>query len=296
MGTTVTFHVNINIIRWNSKFVRVSVYYWKRTAMNIGETAYWDLRYKEELNRHIAFELFDWYCPFNIIFPMIETIFEINPVQKVLIIGVGRSNIIDCLYKKGFRDITAIDISSTVILEMQKKYSEYTGVEFFVMDCRQLLKFTDESFSIVFDKACIDSLFCSTDFMDSTTQAISEVFRVLKYDGTFVSISHATALSRVPYFRTVKWAIDAYKVAPDIGEGLTLYILTKTKNEVMLNRKVDGGEATLRAKSNRVVSKLDQNMNKSSTTKSGANTGSITVTASVDVLADLVAESEDLDS
>lgn len=58
-----------------------------------------------------------------------------------------------------------------------------------------------------------------------------------------------------------------------------------------MKRKVDGDkdEAVLIATSNRVASKLEQSMNNTSTTKSGANTGSIKVTASVDVLADLVA-------
>ncbi len=264
--------------------------------MNIGETAYWDVRYQIELSKLMAFELFDWYCPFNKIMPMIESVFEATPTLKVLVIGVGRSNIIESLYRKGFRDITAIDISSTIIIEMQKKYASYTGVEFFVMDTRQLLKFSDESFSLIIDKACIDSLFCGTDFMDSTTLAISEVFRVLKYDGAFISISHASALSRVPYFRTVKWAVDVYKVPSDIGESLTMYVLNKTTNQAMLDRKVLGGEAAVRSKSSRVVSNLDQHMTKGSNTKSGQNTGSITVTASVDKLAEMVAESADIDS
>ncbi len=263
--------------------------------MNIGETAYWDARYRAEIDKMLSFELFDWYCPFNKILPLIESVCEINSTQKVLIIGVGRSNIIDSLYRKGFRDITAIDISNTIINEMQKKYSTYTGVEFFVMDTRQLLKFADEVFSLVIDKACIDSLFCGTDFMDSTTLAISEVFRVLKYDGVFVSISHATALSRVPYFRTVKWAVDVYKAPPDIGESLTLFVLNKTTNQAMLDRKIVGGEAVIQAKSSRVVSNLDQKA-KGTTTRTGQNTGCITVTASVDILAEMVAESADVDS
>lgn len=227
---------------------------------------------------------------------MIESVFDTDQVHKVLIVGVGRSNVIDCLYRKGFRDITAIDISSTIILEMQKKYESYTGVEFFVMDTRQLLKFADETFTLVLDKACIDSLFCGTDFMESTCCALTEIFRVLKYDGAFISISHASALTRVPYFRFARWAIDCYKVASHIGESLTLYVLTKTTNQMMLDRKIAGGEATLQHKSSKVVSTLDQSMNKSSNTRSGANTGSITVTASVDVLADLVDESADVDS
>lgn len=263
--------------------------------MNIGETAYWDARYKLETDKMMSFELFDWYCPFNKILPFIESVCEVNSFQKVLIIGVGRSNIVESLYRKGFRDITAIDISSTVIDAMQRKYATFTGVEFFVMDTRQLLKFSDETFSLIIDKACIDSLFCGTDFMDSTTLAIAEVFRVLKYSGVFVSVSHASALSRVPYLRTVRWAVDVYKVPADIGESLSLYVLNKTTNQAMLDRKILGGEAVVPTKSSRVLSNLEQKT-KGTTTKTGLNTGCITVTASVDILAEMVAESADVDS
>ena len=127
--------------------------------MNIGESAYWDERYKIEMAKLVQFELFDWYCPFNDLWPMLEGVFD--PTET--------------LYKKGFRDITAIDISNTIIMEMQKRYSDYTGVEFFVMDTKQLMKFSMDSFTLVLDKACIDSLFCGTDYIDSTTLAMSNI-------------------------------------------------------------------------------------------------------------------------
>lgn len=40
----------------------------------------------------------------------------------------GRSNVVDVLYDKGFRDIYAVDISAAVVLKMQHKYSSYAGV------------------------------------------------------------------------------------------------------------------------------------------------------------------------
>lgn len=132
--------------------------------------------------------------------------------------------------------------------------------------------------------------------MDSTNRAISEVFRVLKYDGVFVSVSHATALSRVPYFRSMKWSIDCFKIPKNVGEGLSLFTLCKTKNEAMLNRRIEGGDVVIRHKASKVVSNLDQSMNKTSTTKTGQNTGSLTVTTSVDILAEMVEESAASDS
>ena len=60
---------------------------------------------------------------------MLETINEFKTPQKVLILGVGRSNVVDILYEKGFRQITCIDISPTIIAQMQNKYRQHSGVD-----------------------------------------------------------------------------------------------------------------------------------------------------------------------
>jgi len=259
-------------------------------GIKIGDAAYWEVRYKQEILDLASFELFDWYCPFNEIYPMMHSFF-FSGVNRILVVGIGRSNVIESLYRKGYRDITAIDISESIIVEMRRKYESYAGVEFFVMDVRQLHKFQDSTFSIVIDKACIDSLYCGTDYLDSTGLALQEIHRVLKQDGVFFSVTHAPPLARVPYFRLLPWAIDSYKIPSEIGEGLTLFVIIKTNNELLLSKKIAGAEAVLRPKAKKVVSSFDQKMNKSSATRSRSNAGCITVTASANVLADLVAES-----
>src|SRR4051812_14012567 len=109
------------------------------TTLKLGDPAYWEYRYREEIHDLVnGFELFDWYCSFSSLWSEIYTLFDTSLQHKVLIVGIGRSDIIECLYAKGFRDITAIDISETIIIEMQRKYSSWAGVEFFVMDVRQL--------------------------------------------------------------------------------------------------------------------------------------------------------------
>jgi hypothetical protein len=265
--------------------------------MDIGNPAYWDTFYKELVGNMVGFECFDWYCTFDQLFlEIIQNMLDPTIVHKILIIGIGRSSIIDSLYRKGHRDITAIDISETIIVEMQRKYHSFSGVEFFVMDTRQLHKFADDTFTFIFDKGCIDALFCSTDFMESSSLAFKEIYRVMAMDGLCLHVTHAPAVARVPYLRCSPWAIDRLKIPSHIGEGLTLFILVKTTNEILLGKKIPGAEAAVRSKSSRVVSNSDQQMNKSSTTKKGNNTGSLTVTASVDFLAEMVAESADVDS
>jgi ubiquinone/menaquinone biosynthesis C-methylase UbiE len=261
--------------------------------MNIGETAYWEERYKVEMAKILSFELFDWYCPFSAVLPMLQGIVDSDMQHKVLVIGIGRSDVIECLYQRGFRDITAIDISTTIIREMQKKYAAFVGVEFFVMDVKQLLKFSDATFTMVIDKACIDSLFCGTDFTEALKLALHEVFRVLRNDGVFLSVSHASKLSRVPYFRMIRWAIDHYLIPSTVGEHLTLYACTKTTNEELINKRVPGAEAVLQSRSSQVVSSSDQTTSKGSTTVNKANAGNITITASVAKLAELVSDVAD---
>lgn len=264
--------------------------------MNLGDLAYWELRYAKEFGEMLSFAPFDWYCPFDLLYrEMLRTLYDTSKAQKVLVVGVGRSNVIECLYSLGLRDITAIDISQTAILQMQKRYEAYAGVEFMVMDVRSLLKFADETFTLIFDKACIDALFCGTDYFESSTTAIKELHRVLKYDGALMTVTHAPAIARVPYFRCCPWGIDSYKVPKFIGEGLTLFVMAKTTNEVMLDKRIPGAEAGLRPKARHVVSNMDSGRSKMATTRSGQNTGSITVSASADIIAELVAESAEMD-
>ena len=104
------------------------------------------------------------------------------------------------------------------------------------------------------------------------------------------------------------------------GENLTLFSMVKTSNDLLIDRKVAGAEAAVKPKSSQIVSNFDQvndlvplytnyylrtalmfllnilsylfvqKMNKKSTTRNKDNTGSLTVTASADTLADLVRE------
>lgn len=260
------------------------------SQLAIGDVAYWDVRYQEEAKAWLQFEMFDWYAPFSILYPVLESLI-INHVgsQRVLIIGVGRSDIIEHLYKLGYRNIVAIDISPSIIRIMSERYFEYTGVEFKVADVRELNIFPDNYFTLIFDKACIDSLFCRSDFNSIIQDVMSELFRVLRQDeGMLMSVSLAQPICRIPYFRkTTGWAIDSTPLLE--GESLYLYMATKTLDEGALSKQVFG-DAVVMPKSSHITSQRASKMNKGSATKSSGGGGNLSVTESVDVIAELLDE------
>jgi SAM-dependent methyltransferase len=262
----------------------------REETIGLGAPYYWESRYKTELEDLIGLvECFDWYVPFDHIYEMIESFLDPELNHRILVVGVGCSNIVECLYSHGFRDITAIDISPTIIDKMQKKYSKLTGVEFLVMDAREMLTLSDNSFTAVIDKAMIDALFCMSDFNDAVGRAYKEIFRVLKPEGLFCSVSHANPLARVPYLRLERWAIDMASLVE--GERLTLFTLTKTEDELLLNRKITGAEASIRPPATGIIDNDNQTMNKSSTTRKAGGGGQLTVTSSLEKMMEMVEES-----
>ena len=144
--------------------------------MHYGEPQYWELRYQDEMQNSMgAFETFDWLIPFKtgllmiyvfylhtlylslphclfLAYPIFENFVSHKDKNNVLVIGVGKSDVIEVLYKNGFREIVAIDISPTVINQMRSQYKDYSGVEWYCMDIRELNFLRDRTFSIIIDK------------------------------------------------------------------------------------------------------------------------------------------------
>ena len=259
--------------------------------LSFGERGYWDQRYIDDAEASSTFKLFDWYAPFQTCYPTIESMIDLTKLHRVLLIGVGKSGAIETLYKKGFRNIVAIDISPTLIRQMQQKYLTYSGVEFMCVDVRNMGIFPDKTFSIVIDKACLDALFCEINYLDSVRMALTEIHRVMVDDGLFTSISHASPISRVPYLRHIKWAVEVLPLPIGCGEGLSCFAIVRTQDPELLQRKVKGAEFAHQVQSSRNVISLNQHMNKISTVKTSDNVGTLTVTAPPDLLSELVRKS-----
>ena len=68
-------------------------------------------------------------------------------------------------------------------------------------------------------------------------------------------------------------------------------MLSKTSNELLLNRRIAGAEATLRPPPKGIVDNTEQTMNKSSTTRKKGGGGQLTVTADISKMIEMVNES-----
>ncbi|CAM9950193.1 unnamed protein product, partial [Sphacelaria rigidula] len=72
--------------------------------------------------------------------------------QRILLIGCGNSEVPADMHATGYRCITAIDISATVIALMQQQNQDKEGLEYLVADARKLDSFPDGLFDCILDK------------------------------------------------------------------------------------------------------------------------------------------------
>lgn len=134
---------------------------------------------------------------------------------QILEIGCGTSQLaIEIAQMCSDRaQVVAIDFAEPVIEENKSKYaySSPKAVIWQVMDVREM-DFPDNYFDIIIEKGCLDCLYCggkvTTLINDEDSaekshivQAVCEIERVLKPQGTLLSISHASPDNRTQQFR-----------------------------------------------------------------------------------------------
>ena len=125
----------------------------------------------------------------------------------ILIVGCGTSSLSEKLYDAGYHNITNIDFSSIVIEKMNSIHSELRPLmKWLTMDMLDM-KFDDNSFDIVIDKATMDALMVDEgDVWDPNQHTISDVDRMCAgisriinplNHGLFIQLSFSQ-----PHFRT----------------------------------------------------------------------------------------------
>ena len=81
----------------------------------------------------------------------------------------------NCASLGGYKNIINIDISSVVINQQQKLYSEQ---QWHIMDVTKMT-FADHYFHLAIDKSLIDTLLCYSNSNTNTSKMIDEIYRVM---------------------------------------------------------------------------------------------------------------------
>ncbi|CAI9117653.1 OLC1v1019094C3 [Oldenlandia corymbosa var. corymbosa] len=135
---------------------------------------------------------------------------------QILVPGCGNSKLSEYLYDTGYRNITNIDFSKVVILDMLKRNVRLRPeMKWRVMDMTKM-QFEKETFDVVLDKGGLDALMEPELGPKLGNEYLSEVKRVLKDGGKFLCLtlaeSHVLGLL-FPKFRC-GWRLRLHVIPP----------------------------------------------------------------------------------
>ncbi|RCH78583.1 hypothetical protein CU098_006963, partial [Rhizopus stolonifer] len=107
---------------------------------------YWEERYQKEDTS----TTFDWFKTYAELKPLLNEAIP-NKEAKILMLGCGNSTLGEDMYLDGYKNITNIDYSKTVIENMKLRCSDKVEMTWLEMAIRDL-KFDNESFDAIIDK------------------------------------------------------------------------------------------------------------------------------------------------
>ena len=140
---------------------------------------------------------------------------QLYPTLRILNVGCGNSELPEQMYDAGFRHITNVDISRTVINMMEERnLTKRPTLLWRCMDCTDLSAFDNQTFDIVIEKATMDSLLCGNRAYERTAQMLGECQRLLKTDGYLMSVTFATPEARELHFKRPHLKLHPIKIIP----------------------------------------------------------------------------------
>ncbi|CAO3697304.1 unnamed protein product [Rhizopus stolonifer] len=151
-----------------------------------------------------------------------------------LMLGCGNSTLGEDMYLDGYKNITNIDYSKTVIENMKLRCTDKFEMTWLEMDIRDL-KFDNESFDAIIDKGTMDALMCdrgdvwdpSEELIQEVKGEVDEVERVLKVNGTFLYITFGQPHFRKRHLQRDCWTIDI----KTMGEAFHYFFYTMLKSK-----------------------------------------------------------------
>ncbi|KAJ8388464.1 hypothetical protein AAFF_G00133400 [Aldrovandia affinis] len=173
-----------------------------RTADEFSSAEYW-----ERFFRRRGDKAFEWYGDYNQLCGVLHK--YIKPRDQVLVVGCGNSELSERLYDVGYRQLTNIDISETVVAHMNQRNAERRpGLAFLQADATQT-SFESGSFQAALDKGTLDAIAAQEEGA-LARRMLGEVGRVLAVGGRYVCVSLAqehVVKMVVEHFVQEGWAI-----------------------------------------------------------------------------------------
>ncbi|XP_071010401.1 eEF1A lysine and N-terminal methyltransferase-like isoform X1 [Oncorhynchus clarkii lewisi] len=199
-----------------------------RTAEEFSSAEYWERFFKKRGEK-----AFEWYGDYNKLCGMLHK--YIKPRDKVLVVGCGNSELSEQLYDVGYRHLTNIDISETVVNHMnQKNAKQRPDLTFQTVDATQT-PYEDGSYQAVLDKGTLDAMASQEGALAG--RMLAEVGRVLGIGGRYVCVTLAqesVIKLAVEHFIQVGWAVRLHCLGDpesqeDSSFALPVFVLVCTK-------------------------------------------------------------------
>ncbi|KAG8854443.1 hypothetical protein FRB96_007505 [Tulasnella sp. 330] len=145
-----------------------------------GTQRYWEERYTRDEGTH------DWFKSYDEIKELLHDLIP-DRNSRILMLGCGNSTLSENMWQAGYKNIVNIDYSEVVIEKMRVLYPDRAGMEWHVMDIREL-GFESDTFDVVIDKGTMDAMMAPVEdvwnppqqVIDDCTKEVEEVIRVLR--------------------------------------------------------------------------------------------------------------------
>lgn len=201
-----------------------------RTAEEFSSADYW-----ERFFRKRGEKAFEWYGDYNSLCGVLHK--YIKPKDKVLVVGCGNSELSEQLYDVGYRHLTNIDISETVVSHMnQRNAQRRPDLIFEQVDATQT-GYENGSYQAALDKGTLDAM-ASEEEGALAGRMLAEVARVLTVGGRYVCVTlaqeHVIKLA-VEHFSNAGWAIRIHCLSQQSQDSdsssfaLPVFVLVCTK-------------------------------------------------------------------
>ncbi|XP_042371183.1 eEF1A lysine and N-terminal methyltransferase-like [Plectropomus leopardus] len=200
-----------------------------RTAEEFSSAEYWERFFKKRGEK-----AFEWYGDYNKLCGVLHKYIKVQ--DKVLVVGCGNSELSEQMYDVGYKNLTNIDISETVVAHMnQRNAQRRPDLTFQQVDATQT-PYEDASYQAALDKGTLDAM-ASEEEGALARNMLTEVGRVLSVGGRYVCVTLAqesVIKLAVEHFVQLGWAVRLHCLQEESGKeedsfALPVFVLVCTK-------------------------------------------------------------------